>query len=138
MFAFSNENDMTQACKHDFIAVGGGTISDASTLPDVNLDEAASNVEAGFAIALDEELLNGTTSPCATFLSPCLTNASSPTGEVFEVVSTEACTFAPCTTEEQAEWNELSKMLREGNTDLDAIVTFIGGNRCGGGGSGRF
>jgi len=138
VFAFSNENDMTQVCKHDFIAVGGGTISDASTLPDINLDEAASNVEAGFAIALDEELLNGTTSPCATFLSPCLTNASSPTGEVFEVVNMEAWTFTPCATEEQAERNELSKMFRDGNTDLDVIGTFIGGNGFGGGGSGRF
>ena len=69
-FAFSNENDVTQACKHDFIAVGGRTISDASTLPGMNLDEAASNVEAGFSIALDEELLNGVTSPCAMFASP--------------------------------------------------------------------
>jgi len=138
VFAFSNENDMIQVCKQDFLAVGGGTISDASALPNVDLTEVVNNVEAGFAIALDEELLNGTSSPCATFLSPCLTDSSSPTGEVFEVVNLEAWTFTPCSTEEQAERNELGKMFREGNTDMDVIGTYIGGNGFGGGGSGRF
>lgn len=131
VYAFSNENDMVQVCKQDFIAIGGGPISDASNLPDVNLNNVASNVEAGFALALDEELLNGTTSPCGTFLSPCLTDSSSPTGEVFEVVNMEAWTFTPCSTEEQAERNELGKMFRDGNTDMDVIGTYIGGNGFG-------
>merc|ERR1711897_16915 len=77
-----------------------------------NLYPIDGKVESGFAIALDDELLNGTSTPCATFLSPSLVDGVSMKGEIFEVANMEAWTFTPCSSVEQAERNELHYVPR--------------------------
>ena len=67
----------------------------------------------GFAVALTEDLLRGTTSACATYDCPNLMNGSCSIGSVFEVLNLEAWTFTPCVTEEQAERNELNIAFRD-------------------------
>eukprot|EP00586_Coscinodiscus_wailesii_P020018 CAMPEP_0172516218 /NCGR_PEP_ID=MMETSP1066-20121228/274457_1 /TAXON_ID=671091 /ORGANISM="Coscinodiscus wailesii, Strain CCMP2513" /LENGTH=70 /DNA_ID=CAMNT_0013297603 /DNA_START=115 /DNA_END=324 /DNA_ORIENTATION=- len=69
---------MVQACRHDMIAVGGGMIDD--------LNYTAKGEHLGFGLALNESLCQGTTSACATFDSPCLTNYNL-MGDVFEVAN---------------------------------------------------
>jgi len=121
VFGYSGQNDMIQSCRHDFIAVGGGSLKEK---------KEDDNVQMSFAIALDDELLKGTTSPCATFYSPCLIDPKNKSGDVFEVVNMEAWGFSPCSSEEDAQKNELRLMFAEGcsddvYTDLDVIGTVI-------------
>ena len=96
--------------------VGGGN-------PDV--DEEEDNVmmqdtnenntdeeEWGMSIALGNELLNGTSSRCATFASNPLNRNS----EVFEIMNCEIWALTPCMNEESAEELELGRTFVMGGT----------------------
>ena len=84
------------------------------------------NAPMGFAVALTEDLLRGTTSACATYDCPNLINGSCSIGSVFEVLNMEVWTFTPCVTEEQAERNELNIAFRDDHPDLNLVGIFVG------------
>ena len=64
----------------------------------------------GFAIALEDDLLSGTSSKCQSYTSPCLVNCDS-NSEAFEVLNLELWTFTPCFEEEAAEKLEMTQFF---------------------------
>ena len=118
IFFYSGLNDYVQLCTSDKIAVGGGELD--TTGKEEHGNDAAQYVyleegeHYGFGIAVADDLLHGTSSPCATFRNPCLVNHSS-RGEVFEIVNLEVWSFTPCDTVDAAdesrthdEWSQTS------------------------------
>eukprot|EP00585_Thalassiosira_rotula_P017936 CAMPEP_0196205630 /NCGR_PEP_ID=MMETSP0912-20130531/7303_1 /TAXON_ID=49265 /ORGANISM="Thalassiosira rotula, Strain GSO102" /LENGTH=437 /DNA_ID=CAMNT_0041480037 /DNA_START=3 /DNA_END=1316 /DNA_ORIENTATION=+ len=69
-----------------------------------------SNSQWGMALALDKDLLRGTSSRCATFGSNPLIDKSRLEGsEVFEIMNMEIWALTPCVNEEMAEELELGR-----------------------------
>ena len=114
IFFYSGLNDYVQLCTSDKIAVGGGELD--TTGKEEHGNDAAQYVyleegeHYGFGIAVADDLLHGTSSPCATFRNPCLVNHSS-RGEVFEIVNLEVWSFTPCDTVDAAERLEMTKFF---------------------------
>jgi hypothetical protein len=107
VYPWTGENNCVQLCTHDKIAVGGGTVASEKkdeTHPD---DETFSY---GFGLAIERELLHGTSSHCATFSSPPL-SLSHQDGSPFEIVNIEMWTMTPCETLEDAEKLELGLLF---------------------------
>ena len=116
IFFYSGLNDYVQLCTSDKIAVGGGELDTTGKEEHGNDGAAAQYVyleegeHYGFGIAVADDLLHGTSSPCATFRNPCLVNHSS-RGEVFEIVNLEVWSFTPCDTVDAAERLEMTKFF---------------------------
>ena len=123
VFYWTGRNDLVQYCTHDMIAVGGGALQD-----DVRDDEIDTAEErelppqnpaftkadkGGFGLAIDSELLRGTSSSCATFQSPPLSKAH-PNGSPFEILNMEIWTLSPCANESDAETLEMKTLFLEG------------------------
>jgi hypothetical protein len=109
VYPFTRENKYIQLCTHDRIAVGGGTPKSEEKKindPPIKTQEH----EWGFGLAIQGDLLEGTSSPCVTFGSPSLSNVHSD-GSLFEIVNLELWTFTPCATTEDAERLELGKLF---------------------------
>ena len=70
VYLWSGANYMVQFCQNNRIGLGGGEVGDSN---------------ANFGLALDSDLLFGTTGPCATFNNPPLAQCCK--DGVFEVVS---------------------------------------------------
>jgi hypothetical protein len=73
-------------------------------------DEETKGKNFGFAIALRDDLLSGTTSRCSSYKSPCLADTSSK-GEPFEVLNLELWTFTPCISLDSAEKLEMTQFF---------------------------
>jgi len=117
-FPFTGRNEMLQVCQNNLIALGGGEINDRSF--------SSYGEHLGFALAVGDDLCRGTTSACATFNSPCLTNRSM-TGDIFEIANLEAWTFTNSTIEDDAVQNELGSMfIREHTKKLDLFGILLG------------
>jgi hypothetical protein len=105
-------SQMLQVCRHDALAIGGDNT--APSLDD--FDDLHAAVKAtermGFAIALEDDLMIGTTSPSPSFSSPSLCG-SGKTTETFEVANLEVWTFTPCMDVPSAERLEMSKFFLE-------------------------
>mmetsp|Transcript_14031 Transcript_14031/g.30461 ORF Transcript_14031/g.30461 Transcript_14031/m.30461 type:complete len:100 (+) Transcript_14031:2-301(+) len=72
--------------------------------------EGDPDMQWGMALALDKELLRGTSSPCATFASNPLFDKSRNEGlDVFEIMNMEIWALTPCMNEEMAEELELGR-----------------------------
>lgn len=113
VYPYTEENDFIQLCTHDRIAVGGGSPEDASSEKKSQNGSPSSPLadhDWGFGLALQSDLLQGSSSPCLTFGSPSLCKAQ-PMGERFEVINVELWTMTPCSTEEDAERLELGKLF---------------------------
>jgi hypothetical protein len=107
VYPYTGENRFIQLCTHDRIAVGGGfPSSDAEK----KMSEDVSDHEWGFGLAIQSDMLQGSSSPCLTFGSPSLSNAH-PDGSLFEVINIELWTLTPCATVEEAEKLELGKLF---------------------------
>ncbi len=108
VYPFSGLNEMVQLCTYDMIAVGGGQLDEdgKQKLP-VGLDP---NAYSGFGFAINDDLLNGSTSPCATFCNKCLVGDSSE-GEIFQVVNLECWSLTPCMTVDSAEKLEMTQFF---------------------------
>ncbi|KAL7466701.1 hypothetical protein ACHAXS_006988 [Conticribra weissflogii] len=128
IFPYNGSNDYIQLCTRDKLALGGGSVlrprsnedpsygqgGDISGTSDVYLEWN----DYGFGLALDENLLHGTSSPCATFGNSGLVN-SSDGGELFDVMNLEVWTFTSATTLRDAEQSELSTFfVRESMSSL--------------------
>ncbi|KAL7486470.1 hypothetical protein ACHAW6_012069 [Cyclotella cf. meneghiniana] len=118
VFPYNGSNCYIQLCTNDKIALGGGSVMK----PDSEGTHAHSIVEEsddgtadvylewsnyGFGLALDELLLHGTTSPCATFGNPNLMNSGG-SGELFDVLNLEVWTFTSAQNEREAQRSEMS------------------------------
>ena len=84
VYPFLGDSQYVQVCKHDLLAVGGdeamGSMDFLGDSPSISSELAMS----GFAIALEDDLLKGTTSPGTTFNNPSLCGPGDRT-EVFYV-----------------------------------------------------
>jgi len=112
IFPCNGSNDYIQLCTSDKLALGGGTVlkKESSILEHEALDAPAVFLEDnlyGFGLALDENLLHGTTSPSATFGNSNLINSSG-SGETFDVMNLEIWGFTSSQTERGAEKSEMS------------------------------
>eukprot|EP00581_Thalassiosira_minuscula_P018109 CAMPEP_0183713566 /NCGR_PEP_ID=MMETSP0737-20130205/8377_1 /TAXON_ID=385413 /ORGANISM="Thalassiosira miniscula, Strain CCMP1093" /LENGTH=611 /DNA_ID=CAMNT_0025942365 /DNA_START=228 /DNA_END=2061 /DNA_ORIENTATION=+ len=114
VFMYNGSNDYIQLCTSDKLALGGGTttsIKEDSYIQEVKaIDAPAVSLEDdsyGFGLALDENLLHGTTSPSATFgNSNLITGMDS--GELFDVTNLEVWGFTSAQTEKEAQQSEMS------------------------------
>lgn len=109
VYPYTGENKYVQLCTHDRIAVGGGSPSPSSS---TEKNPPVKDHEWGFGLAIDNDLLTGTSSPCITFGSPSLSKVHSD-GSVFEIVNMELWTLTPCYTTKEAEKMELGKLFLE-------------------------
>lgn len=120
VFGYSGKNECYQACRHDLLAVGGGS-------EDEDLDTSKGG---GFAISLSEDLSKGTSDVCPTFNSPPLTNPKAEHGDVFDVLNIEVWAFTPFENEEEAERCELGKMfIGENSYKLTLKDVIVGESR---------
>ena len=134
IFPYNGANDYVQLCTHDKLALGGGStaLKNDNSIKEgepFELDEDMSPVVFledtiyGFGLALDENLLHGTTSPCATFGNSNLVDASG-SGEIFDVVNLEVWGFTSAETIESAERSEMSVFfVRESLSNLSSSHT---------------
>jgi hypothetical protein len=108
VFYWSGKNMFVQYCTHDMLAVGGGLLRDDNRddLPDEQPDMG------GFGLAVDSDLLRGTSSPCATFQSPPLSRLHS-NGSPFEILNMEVWTLTPCGSAAEAENMEMTALFLE-------------------------
>lgn len=115
IFNCQGSGQYVQMCRHNAMAVGG----DDGALPSedqFNVPAAMEDVEAGgFAIALEEDLMCGTTSPSKTFESPALYGPGDKTA-VFDVAGLEIWSFTPCMDVKSAEKLEMTKYFIEEST----------------------
>mmetsp|Transcript_7399 Transcript_7399/g.16137 ORF Transcript_7399/g.16137 Transcript_7399/m.16137 type:complete len:612 (+) Transcript_7399:171-2006(+) len=125
VFPYNGSNDYIQLCTSDKIALGGGTVlkkeghikEGEDTLLDLDAPTVFLEDEIyGFGLALDENLLHGTTSPCATFGNGNLINSSSESGETFDVMNLEVWGFTSAQTERMAQKSELSMFFAREST----------------------
>jgi len=114
MFPYNGSNDYIQLCTHDKLALGGGNTlllkEDSAVIEGEPLDAPVVLLEDGiygFGLALDENLLHGTTSPSATFGNANLLN-NSDSGETFDVLNLEVWGFTSLGTEKSAQKSEMS------------------------------
>jgi hypothetical protein len=121
VFQWTGLNDLVQYCSHDMMAIGGGSIweDDRGDGPDEQRDLPPQNPvftkadKGGFGLAIDSELLRGTSSSCATFQSPPLSK-SHPNGGPFEILNIEVWTLTPCANVREAENLEMTTLFLEG------------------------
>jgi TLD len=111
VYPWTGENDCVQLCTHNTIAVGGGGVKsqdiESKVSNKVNITEDPS---FGFGIAIDRQLLHGTSSHCATFGSPPLSQYH-PDASPFELMNLEVWTLTPAYSEEDAEKLELGMLF---------------------------
>lgn len=130
VYPFSGLNNYIQLCTSNSLAVGGGVldISSKNQMDESSEKEEENNKSEshqrnfGFGIMIDSDLSNGSSSPCATFRSPCLLNDSleKNNGDVFDILNLEVWTFTPCFNIEEAENMEYKKYLIQKNLEQHA------------------
>ncbi|KAL3778915.1 hypothetical protein HJC23_009835 [Cyclotella cryptica] len=120
VFPWASEggNRNVQLSNSNKLFVGGGEPDDdvfenVEKTRDENEEKTIANndgLQWGMALALDKDLLYGTSSRCATFDSDPMVQRSSGFGsQVFEIMNMEIWTLTPCMTEELAENLELGR-----------------------------
>lgn len=125
VFYWTGKNNLVQLCTHDMLAVGGGAFNSFNSgrqssisseeerdMPPQSNETSTMPDKGGFGLAIDAELLRGTSSPCATFNSPPLSKEHSD-GSPFEIVNLEVWTMTPCMNVEDAEQLEMRKLFLE-------------------------
>jgi hypothetical protein len=111
VYPYTGQNNCIQLCTHDRIAVGaGGDNSVQSSLEPLPLLEKVKDFEYGFGLALESDMLHGTTSPSITFGNPSLSIEHSD-GSQFEIINLELWTMTPCMRLEDAEKLELGMLF---------------------------
>ena len=105
VYPWTGDNNCVQMCTSDRLAVGGGEPKEAR-------DE---DLTYGLGLALERDLLHGTSEHCASFGSPPLSKEHSD-GSPFEIFNVEVWTFTPCMSMEDAERLELGKLFLQQNT----------------------
>jgi hypothetical protein len=112
VFPWIGENNCVQLCTSEMFAIGGGEPEAMQVQKSEGKKEKGP--EYGFGLTIDSELLYGTSTQCATFGSPPLSQEHSD-GSRFEIVNLEVWTFTPCMRVEEAEKLELGRLFLEGS-----------------------
>jgi len=103
-----------QVCTQKLLGVGEGSVqkygSEGNVMETMEEAEALHGKNFGFAIALNDDLLSGTTSKCSSYQNPCLVDATS-NGEPFEVLNLELWTLTPCFSLDSAEKSEMTQFF---------------------------
>lgn len=114
IFYWTGRNLLVQYCTHDLLAVGGGALmSDEETRDDEQRNLNLRNPESlsgGFGLAIDSELLWGTSTATATFNSPPLSRYHQ-NGSPFEILNVEVWTCTPCNSVPEAETLEMKSLF---------------------------
>lgn len=114
VFFLLEDGQRPQVCTHDMIGVGEGSLQKYDLYGEVTETvEEAERIHGknyGFAIALEDDLLSGTTSKCSSYKNPCLVDPDS-NGESFEVINLELWTFTPCFSLDSAEQLEMTQFF---------------------------
>eukprot|EP00584_Thalassiosira_punctigera_P010002 CAMPEP_0172537994 /NCGR_PEP_ID=MMETSP1067-20121228/9486_1 /TAXON_ID=265564 ORGANISM="Thalassiosira punctigera, Strain Tpunct2005C2" /NCGR_SAMPLE_ID=MMETSP1067 /ASSEMBLY_ACC=CAM_ASM_000444 /LENGTH=1848 /DNA_ID=CAMNT_0013323403 /DNA_START=213 /DNA_END=5759 /DNA_ORIENTATION=+ len=123
-----NANRMVQYCTHNMLAIGGGDPprddnNDDGAVMAEGREECDSSLRnpvfpetargGRFGLAIDAELLRGTSSFCGAFRSPPL-SASHSDGSPFEILNVEVWTMTPCGNIADAEDLEMKNLFLEG------------------------
>lgn len=114
VFQWTGSNDLVQYCSHDIMAIGGGSLREDNRDdgPDEQRDVFTNANKGGFGLAIDSELLRGTSCSCATFDSPPLSKFH-PNGSPFEILNIEVWTLTPCANIREAENLEMTTLFLE-------------------------
>lgn len=123
IFPYNGSNSYVQLCTSDKLALGGGgALKPTLDGQDVSLNQEDDAMSAlsqgdeavylecndyGFGLALDQNLLHGSTSPSATFGNSALTN-SGDGGQLFDCSNVEVWTLTSASTEAEAQKQEMS------------------------------
>lgn len=91
VFKYSFADTCVQLCDKDRLLIGGGDAMAAASYNHGRYDRHC----YGFGLALENDLLRGTSHPCTTFNSPSLSNLHSD-GSAFEIRNLEVWTLGPC------------------------------------------
>jgi hypothetical protein len=120
VYPWTGDNDCVQLCTHNTLAIGGGgggttaaTAVRRTQEKDLNFSPQGDTTKEpsfGFGIAIDRQLLHGTSSHCATFGSPPLSRYH-PDGSPFEILNLEVWTLTPAYSVEDAEKLELGMLF---------------------------
>lgn len=109
-----DDGQRAQVCTHDMIGVGQGHLQKydqyGEIVESVEEAEARDGKNFGFAIALNDDLLSGTSSKCSSYKNPCLVDVNS-NGKPFEVLNLELWTFTPCFSLDSAEQLEMTQFF---------------------------
>lgn len=109
VFMLIEEGQKPQCCTSDRLGIGAGKLRDYDLCGN-DLDQYHDASEDGFAFALQDDLLSGTSGKCHTFRNPCLIN-SKLDSETFQVLNMELWTFTPCFTLDSAEKLEMTQFF---------------------------
>lgn len=123
VYPWTGDNNCVQMCTSDKLAVGGGEeeegggggVAGGSAAKWDKRDDGYERPVYGFGLALERNLLHGTSTHCATFGSPPLSREH-PDGSPFEILNLEVWTFTPCRTLQAAEKLELGKLFLQSNS----------------------
>ena len=114
VFFLLQEGLHPQVCTQKLLGVGEGSVQkfgfDGDVTETLEEAEALHGKNYGFAIALNDDLLSGTTSKCSSYQNPCLVDVSSH-GEPFEVLNLELWTLTPCFSLDSAEKSEMTQFF---------------------------
>jgi len=103
-----------QCCTSHRIGIGEGSIhsynKDGSLRESAEESETKKGKSYGFAFALEDDLLSGTSSKCSSYKNPCFVDSES-RGEPFQVLNLELWTFTPCFSLDSAEKLEMTQFF---------------------------
>ena len=129
VFMATSKDRYIQMCRHDALAVGGDDGAIQPEEENFNIPAALEDIEqGGFAIALEEDLMCGTTSPSRTFKSPALYGPGDKSA-IFDVAGLEIWSFTPCADVNAAERLEMTKYFIEESSRGSARSTRSTGSR---------
>ena len=119
---YIEQGNKVQCCKSDIIGLGEGRVAKYNIYGQIEEEEEDDDPDEqfGFAIALQDDLLAGTTSKCSSFKSPCLVDSC----ESFQVLNLELWTFTPCFSLDSAEKLEMTQFFVSEsmkNTSLNSV-----------------
>ena len=108
IYPSSGLNSSFQLFNEHFLGIGSGEIENDKAEFSEQIFTHEQKLGLGFAIALHEDLQQGTSSPSATYCNPLLTSGRD---GFFEVHNLEVWTFTPCTEVKMAKKLEMKKQI---------------------------
>ena len=119
VYYWTGINELVQYCTGDMIAIGGGALSDNDIVPSATDEERDSpeknpsftnTAQGGFGLAIESDLFRATSSSCATFQNPPLSQIHAD-GTPFEILNLEVWTLTPTHNVESAENLEMKTLF---------------------------
>ena len=118
VYVCTHENEMIQLSTDEMIAVGGGEVESDT---DSSVEQRSNRF--GFGLSIDDFMLHGTSSPCATYRNPCLVDGGSK-DKPFRIANVEVWTFTPCTNVADAERLEMSHYwIQQSSRELSSTMS---------------